>query len=216
MTDVVLLHGSWLGGWMWDDLAADLRERGHRVFAPTLSGEGTLSSHRDDIVSLLEEEGLTDVVIVAHSYAGMPATDVAATAPDRVTSIIYLDAYVPEEGENAFDVLPSIQPVLEGSTDESGNIAPLPAAAFNVTDPDVAASIDARLRPWPLVTHQEGSRALPDATRGVYLQLAEGRFFDDLATELEARGWPVERLPLAHLSPITDAAATAAAISRYL
>ncbi|MGB0631822.1 MAG: alpha/beta fold hydrolase [Alphaproteobacteria bacterium] len=111
MATFVLVHGAWHGGWCWRDVAADLRGRGHTVFTPTLSGLGERShqvshdididTHIADILNVLEWEELTGVVLVGHSYGGMVITGVADRARDRIGRLVYLDAFVPEDGDSS-------------------------------------------------------------------------------------------------------------------
>jgi pimeloyl-ACP methyl ester carboxylesterase len=146
----------------------------------------------------------------------MVATATAAAHPDLIRKVIYLDAYVPRGGQCAFDVLPSIRAAFEANLDGDGNVLPLPLSAFGVTDQRIAAPIESRLRPWPLVTHEQTSPGLPDRIDRVYLQCAQAPFFSELANELDSQGWPVERLNLLHLCPITHPAETAAALRPHI
>jgi pimeloyl-ACP methyl ester carboxylesterase len=57
-------------------------------------------------VATLEYEDLTDVVLLAHSYGGMVATGVANRLPDRIAQLVYLDAFVPKDGQSMIDLLP--------------------------------------------------------------------------------------------------------------
>ena len=87
--------------------------KGHEVFAPSLTGLGErkhlarpdidLDTHIDDIVSLLEMEDLRDVVLVGHSYGGMVITGAADRAHARIQRLVYLDAFVPENGKCTLD-----------------------------------------------------------------------------------------------------------------
>ena len=96
MTTFVLVHGAWHGGWCWDRVAAPLRAAGHEVHAPTLTGLSErahllsplvgLDTHVEDVVRLIDVLGLTDVVLVGHSYAGQIVTAVADRRPGRSPS----------------------------------------------------------------------------------------------------------------------------------
>ena len=96
---------------------AFLRARGHEVYTPTLTGLGErkhlarpevdLNTHVQDIVSVLEFEGLVDVVLAGHSYSGMVITGVAERAARRLTHLVYVDASVPQDGESMFGNGPS-------------------------------------------------------------------------------------------------------------
>jgi pimeloyl-ACP methyl ester carboxylesterase len=109
MANFVLVHGAWIGGWYWRPIAQKLRAAGHEAYAPTLTGLGerihlmnpsiNLDTHVTDVVNVIKEEGLSDVVLVGHSYGGMVVTGVADALPDKITSLVYLDAFVPKNGE---------------------------------------------------------------------------------------------------------------------
>src|SRR3712207_5745958 len=109
MTTYVLVHGAWHGGWCWKKVVPLLRTAGHEVYTPTLTGLGerahllsptiTLDTHILDVVNVLEYEELLDVVLVGHSYAGAVISGVADRAPTQVAQLVYLDAFVPRDGE---------------------------------------------------------------------------------------------------------------------
>lgn len=116
MATFVLVHGAWLGGWVWRDVAAALRAAGHTVLTPTLTGLGErahlggpqvgLQTHIADVVNVLEYEDLAGVTLVGHSYGGMVVTGVADHAAHRLSQLIYLDAFVPEHGQSLHDLVP--------------------------------------------------------------------------------------------------------------
>ncbi len=156
----VLVHGAWHGGWCWRRVADRLTERGHRVFTPTLTGLGErshladrsidLDTHIRDIVNVLKWEELTDVVLCGHSYGGMVISGVAEAAPaGAIGSIVFLDAFVPEDGRSLFDYT-----AVEGAEGlemarigrETGMVAPIPAEVFNVNPAD-RAWVDAQCTP---------------------------------------------------------------------
>lgn len=217
MAHVILLHGSWLGSWMWDEVAMRLEREGHQIVAPELVGDGTLDEHRDQVLDLFQS-GVVErnAVVVAHSYSGMPATAAAAVSPGDITKIVYLDAFVPRGEQCAFDILPGIKPVFEATVGEDGLVPALPLEAFGITDPEEVARIGSRLRPWPLHTHTATSPGLPDSVDGVFLQFAQGDFFNELAADLEVARWTVERLDLPHLAPVTHAEEVAQAVLRHV
>jgi pimeloyl-ACP methyl ester carboxylesterase len=90
----VLVPGSWAGGWIWAPVAERLRAQGHRVFTPTQTGLGerrhllspniSIDTFVDDIANLLEAEDLQDVILVGHSFGGIPITGVADRMPERI------------------------------------------------------------------------------------------------------------------------------------
>ncbi len=116
----VIVHGAWAGGWEHKRLAEALQARGHAVYRPTLTGQGErshlarfgvdLDMHIQDVVNLIEWEGLKDVVLVGHSYGGMVITGVVDRIPSRFKRVVYLDAFLPEDGESAQSSLGSSVP----------------------------------------------------------------------------------------------------------
>ena len=150
MATFVLVHGSWRGGWCYARVARLLRDAGHDVFTPTLTGMGerahlahtkiNLDTHIQDIVNVITYEALADVILCGHSYAGMVITGVAGEIPERIASLFYLDAYVPSSGESFFDIeTPRIARLfLDLAARHKGRVPPMPASALNVNARDVA------------------------------------------------------------------------------
>ena len=114
MATFVLIPGGWRGGWTFADFVARIRREGHEAYAVTLSGledtaEGpaagiNLDTHIGDVIELLEVEDLSDVILCSHSYGGMVATGVADRAAERIAALVYLDAFVPEDGQSWWDL----------------------------------------------------------------------------------------------------------------
>ena len=115
MATFVLMHGGGMGGWTWKFVRELLEAQGHRVFTPTFTGFGERAhligrnvgnaTHVTDIVNVLHYEDLTEVILVAHSYAGTVAPGVVAQAGGRIARVIYLDAIVPHAGERIASLL---------------------------------------------------------------------------------------------------------------
>ncbi|MFE2508523.1 alpha/beta fold hydrolase [Streptomyces naganishii] len=136
MTRFVLVAGAWLGGWAWDEVASALREAGHEADAVTLSGlaerrdtPAGLRTHVKDVVDHVERHGLTDVVLVGHSYSGVPVGQAAELIGDRLRRVVFVDANVPVDGESFLDGFPSdhIRQALAAS---GGAWPPLPPAGY--------------------------------------------------------------------------------------
>ena len=99
----VLIHGAWVGGWYWRRVSDLLEKKGHKVFSPTLTGLGershllskdiNLDTHVTDIVNVIKWEDLSNICYVAHSYAGFSASGALDQIGDRVSSIVWLDAF---------------------------------------------------------------------------------------------------------------------------
>ena len=104
-TTYVIVHGAWGGGWAFRKVDALLTARGHKVYRPTLTGQGErvhlatlevdLSTHVMDVVNMILFEELRDVVLIGHSYGGMVISGVAQKVPDRIRRLVYLAAFVP-------------------------------------------------------------------------------------------------------------------------
>ena len=114
MATFVLVHGAWHGGWCWRDVATELRAAGHDVHVPTLSGCGEkarlaahvdLSLHVEEFAGLLYFADLREVVLVGHSYGGLPVSGAAARFGARIARLVYLDAFVADDGQSLFDLL---------------------------------------------------------------------------------------------------------------
>jgi len=116
MSTFVLVHGAWQSNGTWDLLAPLLEKRGHTVIAPVLSGLGTdqrrlsrditLLQHVED-VSVELSRCPQRVILVGHSYAGMIISGVAEANPTQVRRLVFLDAFIPEDGQSALDLLPT-------------------------------------------------------------------------------------------------------------
>ena len=111
----VLVHGAWQSNGTWDLLAPLLEKQGHRVITPILRGLGTdrdqlspdtsLQQHIEDVARELSKIS-EPVVLVGHSYAGMIVSGVVEANPIPVKHLAYLDAFIPEDGRCALDLLP--------------------------------------------------------------------------------------------------------------
>ena len=143
----VLIHGAWHGGWCWRRVAPLLRRAGHEVLAPSLTGLGDrahlarpdigLETHIRDVATLLEMEELKDVVLVGHSYGGMVVTGAAELCAARLSRLVYLDAFVPEDGKCALDyVVPERAARMRAEGEAGGMITPPPVALWGLTRPE--------------------------------------------------------------------------------
>lgn len=157
----VLVHGAWHGGWCWRRVADLLEKQGHKVYTPTLTGLGershlmradiTLDTHITDIVNVVKWEDLTDICLVAHSYGGWPVSGALEQILDRVSSVVFLDAFVPDDGQKGFDFASEFSRKGTLEAQQKGEIsrpAP-PATAFHVNEKD-RAWVDSKITPQPL------------------------------------------------------------------
>src|SRR3981081_2229784 len=135
MANYCLVHGGWHGGWVWKRIARSLREEGHDVYTPTMTG---------------------------HSYAGMVISGVADLISERIAALIYLDAWVPEDGDSIFTLLPDpwqLSIIKEVAPYEGYMRPAIPAEALQVNERDRAWEqqvIEKTKRGGPLPTEAVG------------------------------------------------------------
>jgi L-ribulose-5-phosphate 4-epimerase len=114
MSTYVLVHGAWGGSYGWRKVRPLLQQAGHTVFTPSLTGQGerahlaspqvNLSTHIEDVSNAIWYEDLTDIILVGHSYGGMVVTGVAERMPERIQHLVYLDAFLPDDGQSLVDL----------------------------------------------------------------------------------------------------------------
>ena len=127
---ILVCHGAWSAGWAWKKMHPLMRAAGHRLVTPSYTGLGErvhlanpsidLDTHIEDILNVIKYEDLRDIVLIGHSYGGMVATGVADRARDRVAQLIYLDAFVPEDGQSLLDLNESDRQRMQGLVKDGG------------------------------------------------------------------------------------------------
>jgi pimeloyl-ACP methyl ester carboxylesterase len=146
----VLVHGAWCGSWIWKRVRRLLQARGHEVFTPTLTGVAdrshlsspnvNLDTHITDVANLIRWEELSDVILCGHSYGGCVVSGVADRVSDRIGALIYLDAFVLENGRCLNDMLPpevrSERLALAKEVGDGWKLPPIPAEEFKVNPRD--------------------------------------------------------------------------------
>ena len=147
----VLVHGGWRGGWCWRRVADILEKKGHKVFTPTLTGLADRShllaaginnaTHTADVVNLVKWERLNNIVLVGHSLGGMIITPVAQEISPLISSIVFLDAFLPAVGNSALSTASQVSRDAIAAAVQRGEIStkPLPASLFGDNEKD---------RPW--------------------------------------------------------------------
>ncbi|MEM6909458.1 MAG: alpha/beta hydrolase [Pseudomonadota bacterium] len=169
--DFVLIHGAWHGSWCWEPVREKLETAGHRVLTPTLPGLAErqaelrpdlgLTDHIADVRDLIEREGLSDFVLVGHSYGGMVITGVADALKDRIAHIVYLDAALPKNGESmvsygaprSAEALAAGEQAIKGLASDGIAMSPFPASLLGVAqDHPLHDWTERQLTPHPLKT----------------------------------------------------------------
>jgi hypothetical protein len=112
----VLIGGAFFGAWCWRRVTESLEKQGHKVYPLTLTGlaershllskDVNLDTHIADIANLIEWEDLAEICVVAHSYAGYPASGALERIGNRVSSIVWVDALKPTDGQSFRDEVP--------------------------------------------------------------------------------------------------------------
>lgn len=230
----VLVHGAWHGGWSWKKLRPLLEREGHQVFTPTLTGLGErrhlmtretgLQTHINDVVNLLQFEDLRDVVLVGHSYAGMVITGVAASEPQRIRRLVFLDAFLPDDGKSLNDYVPSMVPGYERSVAASGDGWRLPFTdalsleALGITDPGDVDWMAPRMGDQPYRTFVETVSAPEMALAAldrVYILSSRRPHYLAAVERARTRGFSIVEVPGAgHDVMVTQPAELAKALLR--
>ena len=209
----VLVHGAWHGGWCWKKVRPLLQAAGHTVYTPTLTGLGErahlsrpdidLDTHIQDVVKTIECEDLNQVILVGHSYAGMVITGVAARVPSRLAQVVYLDAFLPEEGKSLNDYSIGAG-AYDQNVREHGDGWRLPLAGtltlqmLGITDPADVAWMAPRMvdQPYKTFTQASGTAAgSAKDVRHVYLLSSERKHYLEAAQRARAKGFRVLNVP---------------------
>lgn len=167
----VLVHGAWYGAFIWRDVLRSLRALGHTATAPTLTGLGErghtlndsadLECHISDVVRHIEMEGLQNITLVGSSYGGMVITGVLAHMPERISKVVYLDAFVPYDGQAMMDYgIPEMIAAWSPLKQDNRPLPPMPLSVFGVTDPAVVEFLESRLTHQPWRTFYQPVKAL--------------------------------------------------------
>lgn len=231
MTTFVLVHGAWHGGWCWQRVIPFLEAAGHAVYAPTLTGLAEraaelapavgLDTHIQDIVALLEEKDLQGVTLVGHSYGGMVITGVVDAVPERIAHLIYLDTFVPRDGEAMVDVAPLIIRLLLRKQAHGAGWRVESHGTYGVTTEPDRSWVRAQVTPHPRKTleqplHLKNPAIVATKPRTHIACTGSGFFFALLRRMLAPRalppteaGWRRRRLPTGHDAMITSPRALA-------
>jgi pimeloyl-ACP methyl ester carboxylesterase len=217
MSSFVLVHGAWHGSWCWKRVRKTLRSAGHEVFTPTLTGVGErshllsekidLETHIMDVINLICWEELSSVVLCGHSYGGCVVTGVADRIPEKIAALVYLDAFVPEDGENLMQHIPADQheQIIVGAekTGDGWRLPPIPAEVFRVNETD-RAWVNSQCTPQPLATFEQrlhltgGIDDIADITYVRATGFEEGSPFPPFLEKARAKGWKTIEIDCGH------------------
>ncbi|WGS23828.1 MULTISPECIES: alpha/beta hydrolase [unclassified Bradyrhizobium] len=215
----LVCHGAWSAGWAWKKMHPLMQAAGHRLVTPSYTGLGErahlanpsidLEAHIADMLAVIRYEDLRDIVLLGHSYGGMVATGVADRARERVAQLIYLDAFVPRDGQSLFDLNEvAIEKMRDAARNGDGwRIPPMP------TPPDTSPAdvewLTARRADMPLkcfeqrLTLQHGEPALPRSY--IYAtRITPADTFGQFAKRTKAEaGWRYFEIDASHAPNVT-------------
>lgn len=203
MAVYVLIAGGWHAGWYYQNLAEDLRKQNHEVYPLTLTGLGdrahlltsdtNLETHIQDVIGFLKTEQLKDVILCGHSYGGMVITGVADRIPECISNLVYIDAYVPEDGDSCWSLTNEMyrQMFIDGSSQSGYAVIP-------------PAGLDARTTPHPFASFIQKIQLRDKSKKQIhqhYIYLSgwdETPFTSTYKRLLPDPAWSVHNLPVGH------------------
>lgn len=219
----VFVSGAFCGGWIWRRVTDLLEQGGHRVFAQSLTGladrshllskDVNLDTHIADVVNLIKWESLEDVCLVAWSYGGFVGSGALESIGDRVSSVVWLDAYIPADGQRVADVaLEVVRKGIQMTIDkgEAGvrGSARYPAAVVAERDREFAES---KVTPHPVGTYLQQiklSGALQKVAKKTYIRLPkfpQPPFDKALADCKSDKSWATFELPdVGHMAMLDE------------
>jgi pimeloyl-ACP methyl ester carboxylesterase len=235
----VLVHGMWHSGESWYKVESILTAQGADVFAPTLtapteqersSGKVVgLTTHIHDIVKVLEDNDLTDAILVGHSYGGLVISGVADSVPQRIQALVFLDAFIPEDGQSLFDLIDAEAVTwwrenlvdaagrsrVEGATD----VWLLPSRDsedFGVEDPTDVAWLAEHMPMMPVFTFEEPLRLRNPVAKALtryFIRCRAGTYFAPQEEKARALGWEIFQIDTGHDAMMTEPVALAAILT---
>jgi len=207
----ILVHGAFCGSWIWRRVADQLEQSGHKVFVPALTGLGErshllrrdvdLDTHIADVVNLIKWESLENVCLVAWSYGGFLGSGALESIGNRVSSIVWLDAFLPASGHRVLDFT-AFGNVVQTAIDkgEAGFGPPPKLPAIFVAERDRAFA-ESKVTPQPIGTFLQPiklSGALERVARKTYIRFQkfpQPAFDKALADCKSDKSWATFELP---------------------
>jgi len=153
----VFIPGGWHGGWAYDPITDKLGQQGRKSISLTLPGLEAQPEVQDKIINLdthiqfvtdiLVAGNITNVILCGHSYAGLVITGVADKIPERICALVYIDAYIPKNGDSCWSLTSEVyrQRFVSGAGNDGFTVAVPPGS-------------DDRRRPHPLATFMQSLR----------------------------------------------------------
>jgi pimeloyl-ACP methyl ester carboxylesterase len=231
-TTFLVAHGAWSAGWAWKKMHPLMAAAGHRLITPTYTGLGErehlanpsidLDTHIQDVLEVIKFEQLDHFVLIGHSYGGMVATGVADRVPERISRVIYLDAFVPRDGQAMVDLL-SAEAVarLRTAVKEGDGWRVQPNPVPPDTSPEDVQWLQALRLPQPVKTLEtpvrlrNGDTKIP-RTYVYYTRVSAGDPFRAFAERAKRERWDYHELDSSHSAHITAPEALMALLSSVI
>jgi pimeloyl-ACP methyl ester carboxylesterase len=207
-----------------------LRKSGAEIYSPSLTGMGershlvsyldpaelNLDLHIKDVVQLLEYEGLEQVVLVGHAYAGMVITGVAERCPERLAHLVYVNGVVPRDGEAMVDQLdavrgPEFTARVRKAIHDQDSFLPPPASPeaieqrWGISDSADQEWVLARLTPQPVAAFGQPLPVRRPEVRSIPRSfiLSSGSGFEPVAALARKSGWGLFQIDTGHDPMVT-------------
>lgn len=212
MSKFLLIHGSCHAAWCWDDLIPEINALGHEALAIDLPSHGADATLIADVTLDLYARAIIDaidepVTLVGHSMAGYPITAAANMAPDKITQLIYLCAYVPFAGKTLGEMrrMAPTQPLIEAvriNEDRiSFSIDPAQATEkfYHDVDPARAAWAVQNLGDQP-IQPQETPLTRANKVPAHYIRCMDDRTIPPAMQVAMSQDWPQQNVHEMHCS----------------
>ena len=190
---------------------------GHRFITPTYTGLGErahlthagidLETHIQDILGVIKYEVLTEIILIGHSYGGMVATGVADRESAAIKRLVYLDAFVPRNGQSLYDLVPEesrqrIRAITAGKKD-NWQLPPNPMPPDTPEQDRLWAEPLRRHQPVRTVTQPVIQRQDPPSMPRTYIWCTRSDIFQQFARRAREEGWDYHEMDCSHNPHIT-------------
>lgn len=229
---VLLAHGAWSAAWSWKKMRPLMAAAGYPFITPTYTGLGErehlanpsvdLETHVQDILGVIKHEELKDFVLLAHSYGGMVATVVADRVPELIRKIVYLDAFVPKDGQSLVSLMPpQAQEAMRANVKAGDGWRAPPNPPPPDTSPEDVKWIAAHRMPQPFkcfdtpVKLRNGDSKIPRA----YIRctrVAPGDTFLPFAERAKRERWSYHEIDASHSPAVTAPEALATLLAKII
>ncbi|OGT78186.1 MAG: esterase [Gammaproteobacteria bacterium RIFCSPLOWO2_02_FULL_52_10] len=217
MSTFLVAHGAWSAGWAWKKMHPLMSGMGHRFITPTYTGLGErahlahagidLETHIQDILGVIKYEALTDIILIGHSYGGMVATGVVDRAGAVIKRLVYLDAFVPRDGQSLYDLVTdeARQRIRQfpATNDDNWRLPPNPMPADTPAQDRQWCEPLRRHQPVRTVTQPVRLRQDTPPIPRTYIYCTRSDTFQQFARRAQVEGWDYHEMDSSHNPHIT-------------